>query len=160
MIRGGIGSDSAAMGRIYCEAWKKAYAGIVQEDFLDSLTPETAAPPAGRITPENCVVCELDGEVVGLACFGQARDGSAGKGEIYSIYVLPGYWKQGTGRSLFEAVCDKLAEAGYSKLCLWTLSENSRARAFYERMGMRKTGERTTEIAGKPLPETGYEKYI
>ena len=158
MIRGGSGADSAAMGRIYCEAWKKAYAGIVPDEFLNWLTPEKSAPPAERISPDNCLVYDVDGEAVGLVSFGPARSGEGS--EIYSIYVRPSYWKSGIGGSLFAAARDKLAQAGHKRLMLWTLTENQPARAFYERMGMRQAGGRTIEFAGKELSETGYEMDI
>ena len=155
MIRGGTGADSAAMGRIYSEAWKKAYAGIVPDEFLNRLTPETTAPPADKISPDNSLVYDVEGEAVGLVSFGPARTGEGC--EIYSIYVRPDHWKSGIGGRLFAAACEKLAADGYKKLILWTLTENSNARAFYERMGMHRTAERIIEIAGKPLSETGYE---
>ena len=161
MIRGGNSGDSAAMGRIYCEAWKKAYDGIVPGEFLERLTPEMAAPPPERISPDNCFVYDTGDGAIGLVSFGPCRDEAAnGAAEIYSIYVLPVNWKSGIGSQLFAAAKDKLAYAGYKKLILWTLTENRRARAFYEKMGMREYSKRTTEIAGKALPETGYEMDI
>lgn len=161
MIRGGTGADSLAMGRVYCEAWKQAYDGMVPSDFLDRLTPEMAAPPAERISPENSLVCEENGTVCGLVNFGPSRDpDTAGMAEIRSIYVLPDSWRRGTGRMLFEGAVEKLRCAGYKKLFLWVLADNSRARSFYERMGMKKAGKRMTEIAGKTLPEVRYERDI
>lgn len=155
IIRNGASTDSIAMGRIYSEAWKKAYAGIVPDEFLNRLTPENAAPPPEKISPDNCLVYAVKGELVGLVSFGPSRTGEGC--EIYSIYVRPDHWKSGIGSKLFAAACDKLAAAGYKKLILWTLAENIRARMFYERMGMHQTGERMIEIAGKSLPEAGYE---
>jgi len=41
---------------------------------------------------------------------------------------------------------------------VWTLEGNSRAKVFYERMGMTPTGEiREFEIAGAYLPEVRYQ---
>ena len=161
MIRGGTGADSRAMGRVYCEAWKAAYDGILPGGFLDSLTPETAAPPPDRVNPENSLVYEENGVVVGLVNFGESRDEeTAGMAEIRSIYVLPGAWKKGVGRELFEAAAEKLHSAGYEKMFLWVLSDNSRARGFYERMGMTACCERKINIAGAELGETRYEMNI
>lgn len=153
MIRNGTANDSLPMGRVYCGAWKAAYAGIVPQDFLDALTPEMAAPPAGRITPENSRVYEVGGVVAGLISFAHSGD----EGEIRSIYVLPEYWKGGIGRKLFSEACRALRDAGCGKVFLWVLTENARARAFYERMGMKPAGEHTITIAGKELSETRYE---
>lgn len=154
MIRGGIGSDSPAMGKVYCEAWRTAYRGIVSEEFLNELTPETAAPPPESISQDNTLVCVEDGRVVGLVNFGQGRD--ADGYELRSIYVLPGYWRKGVGRRLFTAAAEVIEAAGNAGFYLWVLTDNARARRFYESMGMQPVGRRVTEIAGRELPETCY----
>ena len=154
VVRPGSGADSAAMGRIYCEAWQAAYRGIVSEEFLGGLTPENCAPSPERISPDNCLVCEKDGEVVGLLNI--TFDGDDGFAEIRTIYVRPDYWSTGAGRLLFEAAKEAIAKAGYRGVFLWTLTQNARARRFYERMGMRAAGERHIDIAGQKLPETQY----
>ena len=161
MIRGGKGSDSQAMGRVYCEAWKTGYDGIVSREFLDRITPEMAAPPEERISPDSCLVYEENGEVTGLVNFGPSRDAdSRGMGEIRTLYVLPGAWRHGVGRALFTGAAERLKAAGYKRLILWTLSQNARARGFYEHMGMTSAGERNIVIAGEKLRETRYEMDI
>lgn len=161
MIRAGRAEDSPALGRIYAGAWKAAYRGIVPDDFLDSLTAEKAAPPPAAVRPDNCLVYEADGAAVALVNFGSGRDGGdEDKAEIRSIYILPDYWRGGIGSGLFRAAEDALRQAGYSKLFLWVLADNARARAFYARMGMHESVSRSIEIAGKPLTELRYEKSI
>ena len=161
MIRGATGADSLAMGKVYCEAWKSAYDGIVPRDFLDRLTPEMAAPPEDRISPENSLLYEENGCVKGLVNFGPSRDAdSAGMAEIRSIYVLPGAWRGGVGRELFENAVEKLRKTGFTRMILWVLTDNSQARGFYEHMGMRPGRTRKITIAGAVLSETRYEMAI
>ena len=158
MIRPGTGRDSADMGRVYCLAWQQAYAGIVPGEFLKALRPEECAPPPEKVTPGSCRVYETDGRVVGLVNFGPGRDDDAGGlAEVRTIYVLPEYWRRGIGRALMRAAADAVRDAGYPGYFLWVLTENARARRFYESVGLCFSGEtRVKEIAGKPLSESRY----
>ena len=119
MIRPGRDEDRLALGRVYSEAWKSAYRGIVPDFFLDSLTDEKAAPPHGAANGKNCLVYEEDGTVAGLVNFGPGRDaGDEDKAEIRSIYILPEFQSGGIGSRLFKSAQDALRQAGYAKLFL------------------------------------------
>ena len=159
MIRPAKQADAPALGVVYCQDWKKGYAGLMPSFFLDALTPANCAPKPDHIAPERRLVAEADGEVVGTATFGKPRDAAEdGLAELYSFYVLPAHWGRGQGSALFRAVVDKLKGQGYTGLYLWTLRDNVRARAFYEHMGMTLSDEeRELEIAGAYLPEVKYQ---
>ena len=117
MLRGATAEDSLAMGKVYCEAWKAAYRGMMPDAFLDSLTDENCAPPPERISPDNTIVWEADGVVCGLANFGPGRDADSGDmAEIRSIYVLPACWQSGIGRKLIEGAADALRRLGYTRV--------------------------------------------
>jgi len=155
MIRLPTQNDLLSIGHVYCEAWKAAYKGIVPDDFLDGLTDENCAPRSHR--PDSALVCEDRGKIIGVVCFGALRDKNTPQtGEIYSLYVLPEYWRKGSGRALFDAAKEQLRASGYETLFLWALVENVRARRFYEKMGMTVISSRTIIIGGKQLNETGY----
>ena len=148
-------SDLLSIGHVYCEAWKAAYKGIVPDDFLGGLTDENCAPRS--IPSKGALVCEENGKIIGVAAFGARRDRTdARSGELYSIYVLPEYWRMGAGRALFEAALNQLRASGCTSLFLWTLTDNARARRFYERMGMTAVDSRRIAIGGRELEETGY----
>ena len=154
MIRSPMPSDLLSIGHVYCAAWKAAYRGIVPDDFLDRLTDENCAPRS--LHSCGSLVCEENGKIIGVAAFGAHRDRTdARSGELYSIYVLPEYWRMGAGRALFEVVCSQLRAEGYEFLFLWALTENRRAIRFYERMGMAAVDSRTITIGGRELSETG-----
>ena len=157
MIRPAEQRDAAAIGRVYCEGWKAAYDGLMPAFFLDALTPENCAPKPDHIAPDRRLVAEMDGQVVGTVTFGKGRE-DASLAEIQSIYVLPDHWNHGQGSALFRAVCDKAQAQNFSGLYVWTLEGNTRAKMFYERMGMTATGDaRELEIAGAYLPEVKYQ---
>jgi len=151
--------DRAAIGRIYCEAWKAAYRGLVPDEFLDSLTDENCMPPPGKVSDGSCLVYESDGNAVGLVSFGPGRE-SENIAEIRTIYVLPEKWRGGIGAELLAAALNELKGRGHDRVFLWTLEGNVRARRFYERRGMQHTRFRKIKIAGKLLTECRYEIVI
>lgn len=156
IVRPANPEDAAAIGKIYCESWKAAYRGIVPQDYLDSLTPDDR-----QINPANYLVLESEeGVVFGLANIGASRDKERPDwGELRAIYLLPEFWRKGAGTALFQAAETKLRQMGFSRYFLWVLTENIRARQFYEKMGMYPSGkEHTLSIGGKEVMECQYEK--
>ena len=150
--------DSVTIGKIYCDSWKAAYKGIMPQDLLDALTPDDRT-----INPANYLVLESEeGVVFGLANLGSSRDKERPDwGELRAIYLLPEYWRKGSGTALFQGAEAELGRRGYSRYFLWVLTENVRARRFYEKMGMRLSGrEQSFTLGGKELWECRYEKEL
>lgn len=99
-------------------------------------------------------IAELEGGVVGY-CYVAApgRDEPAGSrvAEVAAIYVDPKRWRQGIGRALMESVVEEAGRAGYEEITLWTFEQNAQARAFYDRLGWKRNGERRPhEATGTP----------
>lgn len=159
MIRPAKQTDAQALGAVYCQGWQQGYAGLMPQFFLDALTPANCAPKPDHIAPDRRFVAEVNGEVVGTITFGKGRDsGDKSFAEIYALYVLPEHWRTGQGSALVRSVVDTVKAQGFSGLYLWTLGDNTRARAFYEHLGMMPTGQaREFEIAGSYLPEVKYQ---
>ena len=159
MIRPAKQTDAQALGAVYCQGWQQGYAGLMPQFFLDALTPANCAPKPDHIAPDRRFVAEVNGAVVGTITFGKGRDGGdEGFAEIYALYVLPEHWRTGQGSALVRSVIDAVKAQGFSGLYLWTLGDNTRARALYEHLGMMPTGqEREFEIAGSYLPEVKYQ---
>ncbi len=155
MIRPANESDRLSIGKVYCDVWKSAYAGIISADFLSRLSAENCAPP--HIPAHRAFVYEQEGQVAGVVHFGASRDTqSENSGEIYSIYVLPSLWRRGAGRALFHTAAQKLRENGFTEFCLWTLEKNIRAIRFYKKMGMTRFSQRSITIGGQNLKEIGF----
>ena len=154
-LRGAVPGDRAALGELYCAAWRAAYAGLIPDGYLAGLTPEGCAPGPGRI---GGFVAERDGRAVGHVSFGASRDAEAADGaEIYALYVRPDAWRRGLGGRLLAAARGELLRRGYEKAHLWVLRDNYPARRFYEKQGLREAGERSFALAGTPLREVRYE---
>jgi GNAT superfamily N-acetyltransferase len=84
--------------------------------------------------------------VVGFADFGEPREKiGLYEGELYAIYLLPEYQRQGIGRRLFKRGVQFLTESGKSSMYLLAL-EVSPYKSFYERLGGRVIGRKQIEI--------------
>jgi GNAT superfamily N-acetyltransferase len=138
------------------------------------LVAEAPSAPGGQIRPA------LGGEpavapvtaIVGYASYGPerdldgtpgpypGRDGSAPASiaELYALYVTPAWWSTGTGRALMERVLAEVRTEGYARIVLWVLTENARARRFYERCGFRPSGATHVLHGLGGVPELCYQR--
>ena len=177
-LRGAADKDASAVARIYLACWRDGYRGIVPDAVLDrmNLVRETASwrraiaatPPAHQIL----VVERAGAGVVGFLSYGPERDeqspalrrpgaGSAGgatkgRGEIFTLYMLPRFQGAGGGRRLLAGAAEALLAEGYNGAVLWVLSENLAARGFYERLNGQASGRRQSRVGGADLAITAY----
>jgi len=84
-----------------------------------------------------------DDEAVGVV--------SVRHGVLQTLYVTPEFWSRGIGSMLHDHALDRLREMNVQEARLWTLTENHRARAFYEKRGWSLTG-RTRVVPFPPRP--------
>lgn len=162
-LRDALLADVPAIATIHVEAWRVAYQGIVPAEVIDALTVEKrAALWRERIdaATELLLVGFVGEEMAGWISAGAARDADcAGEGEVYALYVAPAHWRSGWGARLMRGVEERLGAAGFRNAFLWVLTENMRARAFYERIGYRLDGATKEEqLCGTRLPHVRYEK--
>lgn len=161
MIRSAVREDAAALGRLHVETWQTAYRGDFPDEFLDGLDIERRVEWFGGAidAEQEILVAEADGVVAGFSSFGSSR--SSDWGEIYAIYVHPDHWGEGHGFDLLTASESRLVKLGFSRVMLWVLSNNLRARGFYERQGWRAGGSiQLEEIGGVHVTEVRYEKTL
>jgi len=148
--------DAQAIGTIYHQSWTSAYCGILSDNYLKSLTDENCTPQAIN-TKQTIVACDND-IVIGVCYISPARESSmADWGEIVSLYLRPDYFGKGVGRLLLNAGIVQLQKCGYPNIYLWVLTDNIRARKFYEKNGWICNGdERTILIDGVSVKEVRY----
>jgi ribosomal protein S18 acetylase RimI-like enzyme len=157
-------ADCGRVAEIRVRGWRSAYRGLVPQPYLDALD---AAEDAGRHRARLGrgaggavdLVAESGGRVVGWACHGPCRDdgSAAGDDELYAIDVDPDHLGTGAGRALLRECVRQSAALGRSRMFLWVLKENVRARRFYERAGFRADGAEEPFEAGVVLvPEVRY----
>ena len=99
---------------------------------------------------------EKNGQVVGYAIAGAERTAVLPfSGELWAMYILQEYHRQGIGHLLIETVANRLAAQQHPSMIVWILADNP-CRHFYESLGGTLAGEKTLEIAGKTLTEVAY----
>jgi len=83
---------------------------------------------------------ERDGHVVGMVS-GGFNDAHPDTRWLYGMYVTPGERGTGTAALLVKSIVDWAKDGGVDEIYLHVGSSVPRARAFYEKMGFRPTGE-------------------
>jgi ribosomal protein S18 acetylase RimI-like enzyme len=159
--------DISDLASIHAEGWKATYAGLVDRAFLDSLSVERRAAEwrawlaAGDM---QVLLARQDGHPAGFISFGRLKTPPPGMSpirplygsEVYAIYLLPEYWRRGIGAALMRAAAETLKGQKQTSLCLWVIEQNTRAQAFYDRLGGQRIGKKPTDIGGKKFTEICY----
>ncbi len=155
--------DAPAIARVHVETWRAAYAGIVPDAYLVSMTESKQALQWNHsirraVAPEAVLAAESNdlpgGRIVGFGSCGPAR-GRPGSGEVFTLYVAPDWQGQGIGRMLLGELFSRLHAGGLGEALVWVLNGNP-ARFFYEALGGRRIAERKQRFAGVELDEAGY----
>ena len=158
-IRRARTEDAAALSGVFDGAWREAYAGIIPGVALDRMLarrgPRWWVSAIGRGRP--LVVLDVAETVAGYVSYGRCRDrGLPAEGEIDELYLAPEYQGLGFGPRLFRAVRNDLMDRDMKRVAVWSLSDNERARAFYERLGGKVVAETGDRIAGSTLTKVAY----
>lgn len=125
-------------------AFAEALVPLLPDTF--ELTPieEARARIGEALASDGVRALVLEGEqgFAGLVIYGLNRDVEPipGAGEIRALFVRPRSWRSGLGRALVDRACAELAEMGYAAASVWSLRDNIRANAFYERLGFERDG--------------------
>jgi GNAT superfamily N-acetyltransferase len=139
--------------------------------YLDAMDtgPEAVARAVRRLRGNPAgyhdLVALRDDRIVAFAMCGPERpmpglyreERGPERGEVYALYAHPDAWSTGAGAALLTAARERLSADGHRQQVLWVLEGNARGRSFYERQGLRPTGERTTlRLGGTVLTELQY----
>lgn len=135
-------SDIANVHRL---AWQKAFKGILSDTLLSSLTDQEFAEhwsnTITQVDRTNLIKVMGDDKAIGFVSFGPSRAvQETVRSEIYGLYLHPAYWNQMIGYELISQAIEYLTkENDYNGIILWTMTENLRSRAFYEKVGFQPT---------------------
>jgi ribosomal protein S18 acetylase RimI-like enzyme len=164
-IRSATPDDARVIATIHVEAWRAAYRGMVPDEYLDSLSIDRRESAWRRnllAVDTTTWVAEKSDAIVGWISVGPSRDADAGAstGEIWAVYVAPGCWGKGVGRSLCERAEQHLRLHGFIQVTLWVLRDNGRAVKFYQSNGFVLDLGLGKEIdrGGKTLAEVRFRK--
>lgn len=153
-IRPAVKDDSAAIAEVMCSAWQSVYCDIIPPTELARYTNKEAKTALfERLLAsgvDNFLLALDDDRPCGVCSYRSSRDGDMGGwGEVVAIYTLEEYWGKGVGHALMDAAVAGLRKLGYTRVMLWTLKDNTRARKFYENYGFLHDGtEKDSGICG------------
>lgn len=143
--------DMNARGYVHYQSWQETYPGLVDAGYLARMSVEKCQEWAHR-WPDNIMVAELDGKIVGFSGYGPCRNpGCENLGEVFAIYVLKEAQGLGIGRKLMDAALEKLAD--YHDIVIWVLNGNERAIGFYQHYGFCFDGTQAPIVIGTPNTE-------
>jgi GNAT superfamily N-acetyltransferase len=161
-IRYATQDDAHVLGLVYSQSYQAAFRGIIPDKLLeDVFSPEKRE--AGLLkeimegSPINAILyCE--DKPAGILTYGRAKDDDMEDSsiEILRIYLHPSYWGQNIGAELMNWGVKELRQRGYTRLILWVIEDNLRARKFYEKLGFVHDGETRTINVGKELKDLRY----
>jgi ribosomal protein S18 acetylase RimI-like enzyme len=160
-VRAAAVADAESIAGIHMSAWRTAYAGLLPADLLSSLdVGQRAAAWTRQIESATTFVLVLEraGIIRGFVAAGPSRDADRPEaGEIYAIYMDPGWQGGGGGSQLLTTAIRRLAADGFTQATLWVLAGNAAARGFYESRGWRPDGAGKQEtFGGQPSTEVRY----
>ena len=152
-IRSARPSDAASVARLHVESFASTYehlpetvrAAREQDDEWEAAWAERLGSEAGT---KATLVAMTDGSLAGFVHFGPTPDTDDDPrrvGQILSIHVDPTSTGRGVGRALMAEAIRVLQKDGYGSASLWVVDTNSRAKVFYERLGLQHDGARTTQ---------------
>ena len=160
MVRLAELGDAAEIARVHVATWRSTYRGLLADEFLASLSEAHYTERWQRVIGDGSsrvFVVHDAGGVTGFASGGRERAGETGfAGELYALYVLQEAQHQGQGRELVRAVAGALRELHLPDMIVWVLRDNSRARAFYERLGGTYVRAQPITIGTTTLEEVSY----
>jgi ribosomal protein S18 acetylase RimI-like enzyme len=159
--------DEAALARVMVDSFRSAHRTHLPEKSLMALTYEESERNWARTLSElsesteskQCLFVAANdaGELIGVAMGGPERSGHPlCTGEVYVLYLLPAYHRQGIGRQLVEHVVERLAKLGMRSLLIRVLKVNELARRFYEALGGQLVLEEQIEEEGVVLDQVAY----
>lgn len=162
VIRDAHIQDATDLARVHVSSWQAAYAGLIDQSFLDSMDVGRRAERWNALLEQRrsqVLLAEAADAVVGFCSVGPSDHDNWG--EIYAIYVVPEHWGAGLGRDLLAAGEAALSAIGHDRAMLWVLDGNARARTFYERQGWVSGAPiRLENIGGSDVTEIRYEKSL
>jgi GNAT superfamily N-acetyltransferase len=162
IIREATQSDANGIAKVHVDCWRSTYDGLVPADFLADLSYQEAEKFWRDVLIDSnmpgfvYVAVNDAGQIVGYIAGGPEREGNQlYEGELYSIYILKEFQRQGIGRNLIAAASQKMLQSGLKSVMLWTLAVNP-YRGFFEELRGQVVSEETIEIGGSRLVQVAY----
>ncbi len=150
IIRTAEKEDVWQIAEILVEDWQTAYRGIMDDDFLDSLSVDQRYEIEVKRYDKYVVAAEGN-EILGYAWLESTEEAPADC-EVIALYVRYSKRNKGTGKLLMRYAFNYFRSIGKKKMIIWCLKENHESRRFYEKVGGKEYQTGSHNWGGK-----GYE---
>ena len=149
-VRYATAADVAGIAEVHVASWAAAYAGIIPASDLAGFTVARRAIQWQRLIDSGAKVwvAEEDDLVIGFV--------STNGAEVPVLYLHPGWWRLGLGRTLLRTALATIRRNGHAEAHLWVLDDNAAARSFYTALGGREGETRPVQVGATVLTETRY----
>lgn len=158
--------DADTLALINSKSAQVGFSGIIPDDFLkekfsyERLKERFSKELDDGITSSSIIY--QDNSPLGMMTFGKddykQRDNL--EIDLWRLYVLPEYWGKSIAIKLIDWGIKELKRNGYTKLSLWVVEENIRARKFYEKVGFIHSEETRIINPGRELMDCRYVKQL
>lgn len=162
-VRLARGDDVSALARVHVASWHHAYRGIIaprnleRTNFSRSVSRFRGYFWQGGQSVSLLHVLDSSEGVVGYVNSGLSNSRELGmRGEVYELYVHPDAQGRGGGRKLLSAGLWALSGRRLLPSVVWVLTDNRRARGFYEAMRGRELACSTVEVGDQVLDRVAY----
>jgi ribosomal protein S18 acetylase RimI-like enzyme len=144
--------DVAAIAALHADSWRRHYRGAYADEYLDGpVFDERLALWTERFvdrTGTTTVVADRDGELVGFVHLIYDADPEFGP-LVDNLHVRHDIQGAGAGRELIARAAQESIQARPGKpMHLWVLEQNTKAQAFYDRLGGEQTDRRSIQPPG------------
>lgn len=151
LIRKADAGDANRVAQIHICGWRDAYGNILDPEFLENFAEgERRNHWQSELTvarkDQTIFVMDNQGELTGFICVKLKEDAVWGT-YIDSLHVSATARGQGTGKALLQKAAQWIMEKDAdSPIYLWVFEDNSRAIAFYQRLGGDIVEQATSEM--------------
>lgn len=125
--------DAEEIAKINVESWQSTYRHILEDSYLDSLIWEDRMEKWKRLMEKKDVIILVavnQNQIVGFLSGGKSEPYDA---ELFSIYLLSRFQRQGIGEKLFLAFEEWVRGNGFHSFVVW-VAEKSPYKDFYVKM--------------------------
>jgi GNAT superfamily N-acetyltransferase len=139
-------ADAQGIAEAHVASWQAAYRGLLPDTVLANLSvADRHAQWKARLTKgeSNLWVTETAGRICGFISCCPSRDADlppSEVAEIAALYVRAEAWSTGCGYALCQAAFADMRQASATTAMVWVLTDNTRGRCFYERVGFTLDG--------------------
>lgn len=155
-IRQAQSRDIKQIAKIKVDGWKNTYKGIIDDEFLNSMSISKQINIINNYSLNTMFVAENNNEILGVCRIydynESVYDDKEIDCEIREFYVNPSLKRMGIGSKLFNFIKEYFSQKGKRKLYIGCLKDNYSARKFYEKMGGISVNGKEIDIGGKLYP--------